>query len=120
MVVACWPCSSGKTFLVANFSLMKTNMVTIICIPTMFQKKQMEHSHGKAADERPALELAGHNENGLHRAHAEVVVVLLRELLAGQRVQVRHFPRELARGAETLRVEDDLGDERVVRYLCFV
>ena len=50
-----------------------------------------------------ALELPRHHEDRLHRAHSEVVVVLLAELLGGQLVQLGHFVREPLRLAEACR-----------------
>ena len=41
-----------------------------------------------------ALERAGHHEHRLDGAHAKVVVVLLRELLGREAVQLRHLLRE--------------------------
>ena len=63
---------------------------------------------------RAALERASHHEHGLQRAHAEVVVVLLRELLGGELVQLDHLARQVFRGLEALGEEHHLGDERVV------
>ena len=63
---------------------------------------------------RAALERASHHEHGLQRAHAEIVVVLLRELLGGELVQLDHLARQVFRGLEALGEEHHLSHQRVV------
>ena len=53
-------------------------------------------------------------EHRLDRAQAEVVMVLLGELLHHEVVERVHLLREDLRGGEALRVEHDLDDERNV------
>ena len=62
-----------------------------------------------------ALERARRVEHRLDGAEAEVVVVLLRELLLHQVVERRHLLREHLGGLEALGEEHDLDDERDVR-----
>ena len=50
-----------------------------------------------------------HDEHGFDGSHAEVVVVLLGELLAAQLVHLSHLPRQRLARLEALRVQDHLG-----------
>ena len=63
----------------------------------------------------PALEGPRHDEHGLERTHAEIVVVLLRELLGGELVQLDHLSGEVLGRLETLREEHHLRHQRVIR-----
>ena len=58
-----------------------------------------------------SLERAGHDQHRLECSHAKVVVILLRQLLGGELVHLRHLLGQVLGGLETLRVQDHLSDQ---------
>jgi hypothetical protein len=62
-----------------------------------------------------ALQASSHDEDGLHRAKAVVVVGLLRKLFGTQNVKLAHLPRERLGVAETFGEKHDLGNQGVIR-----
>ena len=60
--------------------------------------------------------MSSHDEDGLDGPHAEVVVVLLGQLLAGQVVEVDDLVGQRLGLDEALGEQHDLGDEGVVRH----
>ena len=62
------------------------------------------------------LQGARHDQQRLDGSHAEIVVILLTQLLGAQLVQLGHLATEVLGVAEALREEHDLRDEAVVGH----
>ena len=60
-------------------------------------------------------QFSGHNEDGFDSTHAEIVMILLGELLGRKRVKLHHLLRKRSSLGESFREEDNLSDKLIIR-----